>query len=242
MGFFRPFSLPTALALALALTGCDDRRAGTEVGNPEVRVTAQVMLFDEPGSVEVANLGFNVMSLGYGMAGYVGTDSGTCWKRPAGTLVDLADTHGTPLMDTLVENRPWTWAHLVLRSPEGPATLPDSADFRTWRNPRYAKFYAIRQRDTLRVLFQMPTGLELRLAYSQKSVSGWVWGNEIWVPFVFYASAWAGDIEPASPWKTRLDGKRARYVLLSPTENASTWATLKARLPGAFSADSVQAR
>ena len=86
MGFFRPFSLPTALALALALTGCDDRRAGTEVGNPEVRVTAQVMLFDEPGSVEVANLGFNVMSLGYGMAGYVGTDSGTCWKRPAGTL------------------------------------------------------------------------------------------------------------------------------------------------------------
>lgn len=242
MRSFRLSALASALALALALSGCDDRRAGTEVGNPEVKVTAQVMLLNEPGMIEVASLGFQMMSLGYGMAGYAGTDSGTCWKRPAGILVDLADWHSSPLMDTLVENRPWTWAHLVLRSPEGPATLPDSADFRTWRNPRYAKFYAIRQRDTLRVLFQMPTGLELRLAYSEESVSGWVWGNEIWVPFVFDAFAWAGDIDPAGTWKTRLDGKRARYVLLSPTENAAAWSTLKARLGGAFAADSVQAR
>jgi hypothetical protein len=233
-----------AAALALALAACDDRRAGTEVGNPEVtiKVTARAMMLNAPGEVEVSSLGFRVMSLGYGMAGYVSSDSGTCWKRPAGTLIDLADTHASPLMDTLIENRPWTWAHLVLRSPEGVASLPDSADFRTWRNPRYAKLILFGPSDSVRILFQMPAALEVRLAYSQETVKGWVWGNEIWVPFIFNASEWAAGLDPAGPWKTRLDGKRARYVLLSPAENAGAWAALNSRLAAAFTADTVQAR
>jgi hypothetical protein len=235
-------SLAAILALALAFAACDDRRAGTEVGNPEVTVTAMVSVIGDPEAIEVASLGFQVMGMGYGLTGYALSDSGTCWKRPGGILVDLADTHASPLADTSMENRPWTWAHLVLRSPEGPATLPDSADFRTWRNPRYAKFTVFGPRGTLRVLFQMPAAKEFHFAYTQGSVQGWVWGSEIWVPFLFNSVAWAGDLDPAGPWKTRLDGKHARYVLLSPTENGQAWAKLNSRLATSFSADTVQVR
>jgi hypothetical protein len=234
-----------ASALSLALSACDGRRAGTEVGNPEVKVTAMIAVMDQPGTVEVASLGFRVMGLDYGLAGLTASDSGTCWKRPAGILVDLVQSDtatSTPLADTMVQIRPWTWAHFVLRSPEGPATLPDLADFRTWKNPRYAKFSVIGQGDTLHALFEMPAAMELRLAYKQETVHGWNWGGEIWVPLIFYASAWWGDLDPAGPWETRLDGKHARYVLLSPTENAETWATLKSRLATAFSADTVEVR
>lgn len=236
--------LSLALAAALALAACDDRRAGTEVGNPEVtvKVTAMVSVFDIPGDVEFASLGFRVMGMGYGLAGNAPADTGTCWKHPAGILVDLANSYPSPLADTMVEDRPWTWAHIVLRSPEGPATLPDSADYRVWRNPRYAKFSVISGRDTLRALFQMPAGMELRLAYSQESVQSWLWGSEIWVPLIFDGATWAGDLKPTDPWKTRLDGKRLRYVLLSPDENAATWNLLKSRLASAFTADTVQVR
>ena len=42
--------------------------------------------------------------------------------------------------------------------------------------------------------------------------------------------------------RTRLDGKGAPYLLLSPTENAVAWNELNARMPECFYADTVFVR
>ncbi|MEO6098373.1 MAG: hypothetical protein ABIW76_22955 [Fibrobacteria bacterium] len=240
------FTLRIAMAatLALAQIGCDDRTAGTEVGNPDIamNVTARIIVIGDPGRVEISSLVFKMFGMGYGAAGKSAADSGTCWKRPDGILMDMARFDCLPLADTLVEARswPWTWAHLVLRTPEGPTSLPDSSDFNTWTNPRYVKFHMINGSDTLPALFEMPAGTELQLAFTQASLQFWPWQSEIWVPFVFDASLWTANLNLAGPWKTHTDGKHARYVLLSPSENAIAWAHLKAGLATAFVADTVQ--
>jgi hypothetical protein len=227
----------------LASAGCE----GTEVGNPEVKenVTAQFNSYDGSGSLHVTSLSLKVMRMDYVYASPGSTeDSGTCWYRPTGTLVDWASDNidSTGLPDTSVSAGTWIRSVLVLRTPEGSATLPDSADIRTWSNPRYAKFYLIQNRDSLPALFEMPQGMEMRLNYGEAHMADWNYANTVWVQVLFNAGKWLGPLGVRGAWTTRLDGKQARYVLFSQTENAQAWNGLKDRLPISFLADSVQVR
>jgi hypothetical protein len=227
----------------LAWAGCD----GTEVGNPEVQetVTASFYSFDGSGSEQLNSLSFKVMRMDYvydspGSA----EDSGTCWYRPAGTLVDWADDNldSTGLPNTSVRAGTWIRSVLVLRTPEGSATLPDSADIRTWSNPRYAKFYLVQNGDSLPALFEMPQGTEIRLTFGKDRMLDWSYGGTVWVTVPFDAGNWLEPLGARGAWATRQDGKHARYVLFSQTENAQAWSGLKDRLPTSFLSDSVQVR
>jgi hypothetical protein len=230
------------LGAALAIAGCDDRRAGTEVGNPEITVTARSSIFNDYDSVEVSSLQLMMMGMDYLFSGKNSVvDSGACWKYPGGTLVNLADDY-TTLKDTSVEDGHWSRTDIVLRAPDGAAGLPKPADIRTWENPRYVKFNYIResQRDTLPALFEWPQGMEIRLVFGPAQVDTWRWAGEIWVPFQFFAAPWGDALNTTDrTWTFRQDGLGARYILFSPSENPGTWADLKARLPDCFSADSV---
>ena len=234
------------LAAALfALAGCDDRRAGTEVGNPEITMTvsARFAAYDNQGDVEVQGLDFNVLRMKYATVGdSIPPDSGTCWNRPGGTLVDFAGSDTVPLPDTSVRSEDWSSVEMVLRTPDGSRLLPDLADFRSWNDPGHAKFYLVRNNDTLRALFEMPKAMEFHLLYSQSIIGYWHWDNEMKVSIYFDAGKWTHSLDPRAPWTTRTDGMHRPYVLFSPTENAAAWSDLKTRLPGSFSADSVQVR
>lgn len=232
----------SALAI-LAWAGCE----GTEVGNPEVKetVTANFYTYDGSGSGQLNSLSFKVMRMDYVYASPGSAeDSGTCWYRPTGTLVDWVttsiDSKGLP--DTSVRAGTWIRSVLVLRTPEGSATLPDSADIRTWSNPRYAKFYLVQKGDSLPALFEMPQGTEIRLKYGDSTMADWNYANTVWVMVAFDAGKWLDPLGARGAWTTRLDGKRARYVLFSQTENAQAWNGLRDRLPTSFLSDTVQVR
>lgn len=64
----------------------------------------------------------------------------------------------------------------------------------------------------------------------------------MWVVIPFSAGSWAGNLGSWGSWTMRKDGKSKPYVLFSPTENAAAWNGLKARLPGAFEADTIRTR
>jgi hypothetical protein len=233
-------------AAALALAGCE----GTEVGNPEVKVNVSASLFayDSTATVSLASMPFRFVRMDYTYADS-GSDpeSGTCWNRPGGILVDFASDSASGLPDTSVRGGNWSRSEIALRvSNEGSSRLPDSADWRTWSSPRYAKFYLIRNPfgnpDSLRAVFEMPQGMEIRLVYSKDQMVWWLWGDTMWVSVEFRTGSWAGNLGPWGSWKMRKDGKLKPYVLFSPIENAQTWNELKARLPAAFDADSVRVR
>jgi hypothetical protein len=224
----------------LAIAGCE----GTEVGNPEVKdtVTARFFTFDTSGTAALASIYFRVMRMDYDYYAEPDSarDSGTCWNSPAGTLAEWSDEGGAGLRDTSVRAGMWFSSRLILRTPEGSTTLPDSSDYRTWSNPRYAKFYLVQNADSLPALFEMPQGMEIRLKYGQDAMAYWNWDDSIWVSVAFDAGKWIGPLGARGAWTMRQDGKHARYVLFSPTENAQAWNGLKARLPGSFVSDSVQ--
>jgi hypothetical protein len=232
------------LGAILAISGCgDDRRAGTEVGNPEIKVSARFMVASYSGA-QVSELYFKVMGMGYAIVrpGHA-SDSGKCWGRPGGTLANFATEDNGPLPDTLIEDFGiWPRAEIVLRTPDGPTGTPDSADIHTWSNPRYAKMLASMAGQYRNVLFEMPQAVEYRLLYDSISVGSWWVDKEIWVPFIVNSDSWTDTLASFRTVKTRLDGVGNVYVLISPTENAGAWNALKATLPNSFYADSVIVR
>lgn len=223
----------------LASAGCE----GTEVGNPEVKqtVSARFYTFDTSGFLKPASIYFKFMRMDYVyLTPDSALDSGTCWNRPAGTLVDWTDLFSSALRDTSVPVGRWIRSEIALRTPDGASALPDSADIRTWSNPHYAKFYLVQRGDSLPALFEMPQTTEIRLKYGADGMTFWNWDDSIWVTISFDFGKWAGPLGPRGAWTMRQDGKHARYVLFSPTENAQDWNGLKQRLPEAFTADTVQ--
>lgn len=230
------------LGALLAFAGCEGRRAGTEVGNPEIKVSAQSIVFDLEDSMEISSLPLRMMGMDYVLAvNDSAFDSGACWKRPGGTLVDLA-ADSIALPDEFVGNGEWSRAEIVMRTPDGPDGLPDAVDYRSWDNPRYIKFNHIRgpERDTLPALFEWPQNTQFRFRYGRESMESWHWKDEIWVPLRFFAYDWAAMLDSANrSWTYRKDGTGARYLLLSPRENADTWILMKNHLRDCFLADSV---
>lgn len=230
------------LTSALAISGCEDRRAGTEVGNPEITVTASFFVFDYM-ETETLALNFRVMGMSYSIAAPGGVpDSGKCWVRTGGTLVDFAAHDSILLPDTSIPDvGPWPHAEIILRTPDGQAGIPDTADIATWSNPRYVKFNTTLQDKERLVLFEMPLGVEYRLQF-EEFIDDWWFEEKIWVPFNFNMSYWADGLVPVRGLRTRLDGKGAPYLLLSPNENAAAWNALNARMPECFYADTVLVR
>jgi hypothetical protein len=231
------------LAGALAFAGCGDRTAGTETGNPEITVVADFMVFDYMTSETLA-LNFRVMGMGYSIARPDGApDSGKCWARPGGTLVDFAIGDSFALPDTSIEDDgTWPQAEIILRTPDGPAWIPDLPDIGTWSNPRYAKFNLNLSGRLRPALFEMPQGAEFRLLYDEESTESWRLEDKLRIPFFFNSAHFFNSPASLRGLRTRLDGKGVQYVLLSPTENAAAWDVLKARLPECFYADSVIVR
>lgn len=231
------------LAAALAFAGCGERHAGTETGNPEITVSARFML-SEYGNSYTTHLPFLVMGMGYSIATPSGApDSGKCWMRPGGTLANLADFSLQPLPDTSIEDKgPWPQAEIILRTPEGPAGVPDTADIETWSSPRYAKFTWVSAGRYHRVLFEMPQGAEYRLRYGLASTEMWRFPDSILIPFAFNATMWTDTLAAVRRLVTRLDGRNEPYLLFSPTENAAGWKALAAQLPKSFYADSLVVR
>lgn len=231
------------LGAALAMAGCEGRRAGTETGNPEVIVSAKFMLY-EYGKSATSDLPFRVMGMEYSVARQSGApDSGECWKRPGGILVNLAAFGPHPLPDTVIEDLGrWEHAEIILRASDAPAGIPDSADMETWSSPRYAKFDFFSVQAKRKVLFEMPGDTEYRLRSGSESAEGWRFQDSLWIPFFFNATKWTDTLASVPGLVPRLDGRNMPYLLLSPEENTAGWNALKAQLPKSFYADSVIVR
>lgn len=232
--------LAVMLAAALAMAGC----AGTETGNPEITVSASIGVFDYTAT-KTLTMNFRVMGMDYSIDPPVGApDSGKCWTRPGGILVDFAAQDTFALPDTSIQDLgSWPHAEIILRTPDGPAGIPDTADIIAWSNPRYARFMQNLPGGGRRlVLFEMPQGIEFLLRFDSESTESWRFMERIWVPFNFNTSHWTDSLASIRGLRTHMDGKGERYMLLSPTENTAAWNSLFARMPECFYADSVITR
>ena len=136
----------------------------------------------------------------------------------------------------------WMDAEVLLQAPAAASILPDTSAFMTWHNPRFSKLLLIDGSDTLPALFDMPQGMRLTVGYGKDRVAKWRAGDTMHVKVMFDVGRWAAGIGPKGGWTLRQDGKHARYVLFSESENAAAWTTLKARLPESFLADSASMR
>lgn len=231
------------LGAALAIGGCEGRRAGTETGNPEIIVTAMLSVH-EYGTSQTSDLHFRIMGMEYSTVLPSGaTDSGRCWSRPGGTEANFASLGPPPLPDTALEDLgPWEHADIVLRVSDVPAGIPGSADIETWSSPRYAKFDLFTEDGRRKVLFEMPQGTEYRLRFGKEETESWRFLDTMYIPFFFHAQIWTDTLRAMPGLVPRLDGRGAPFLLLSPGENAAGWNALKAKLPKSFYADSVIVR
>ena len=227
-----------ALAAGLALAGCE-RLAGTEVGNPELTVSARFALLDTSATSDVAAMNMKVMGMGWSMADKP-ADSGVCWNAPQGKMVDFAADKQAPLDPVKVPAGAWSKAEMILYSPPYPAAAPDTGDYAAWDNPRYARFTRVEGGDTLRALFDLTQALHVKLMFNQARLERWHVGDSMLVKILFDVGRWSQGVKPAGGWTERRDGKHARYVLFSAEENTAGWEALKARLPDAFSSDTAK--
>jgi hypothetical protein len=223
--------LPALLAL---LSGSCDRLAGTEVGNPEITLNARFSIRDTDTTADVPALNLKVMGMSWAMS----YRAASCWNDTNGRMVDFA-ANAMPLDEVKVRDGEWSSAEMVLRAAPGDTSLPVASGFAAWSHPRYAKLVKIMGADTLRALFRMPENLQLRLIYGKASIKSWRQGAGMIVDVKFDAGKWAAGLGSNPAYRFRTDGNRARYLVLSPTENAAAYEAMKTLLPKAFMADST---
>ncbi len=226
-------SLPLFASLAL-LTACD-RLAGTEVGNPEVTVAARFAIHDTDSTATVPEMNLKVMGMGWTTAGQYGA----CWNEPDGRMVDFVADAQAPLPEVTVKDGEWSQAEMTLQAASVALTLPDSAGFAEWSNPRYIKLVKTMGKDTVRALFRLSGGTQIKLGFTQATVKKWRSDKRITVSVLFDAGKWAVGLGSDPSFTYRLDGKHARYVVLAPDENAAAYEALKALLPQSFLADAA---
>jgi hypothetical protein len=235
----RGASLLAAFALAALLaSGCDNELAGTEVGNPELTLSARFSIRDTDAAVSIPEMDLKVMGMGWN----VGADSAACWNEAEGYMVDFAADAQDALPPVAVRDAEWTRAEVLLQSPAGNGSLPDGGGFDSWSNPRYVKLVKVMGNDTVRAAFELPADMRLRLGFSDKTIASWRKDRRMTALVRFDAGIWASGLQSAPALKFRNDGKRARYALLAPGENAAAWQALKALLPQAFMADAAEMR
>lgn len=221
--------LPAAFLASMSAFGCNQ---GTEVGNPEITIAARFSLDETDASVSIPEMHFTVT----GMDWTKGADSGACWNEPDGHKVDMADTSSQLPMVT-VRDGDWDWAEMLLQASPGDSLLPDTSAFADWSNPRYAKLIKVTGTDTLRFLFEMPADLRIKLVFDKSTIQSWRRDQAITAQIRFDVGRWAAWLGSNTGYRFRQDGKRARYVLLSPTENSLVYGYMRAGLPLAFPAN-----
>jgi hypothetical protein len=225
------------LATLLAC-GCGNRLAGTEVGNPELTLSARFAVRGTDAAVSIPEMNLKVMGMGWN----VGRDSAACWNDPEGYMVDFAADAQDALPPVAVRDAEWTRAEMLLQAPAGDGSLPDGAAFDAWSNPRYVKLVKVMMGDTVRAAFELPADLHIRLGFSDKTIGSWRKDRRLTALVQFDAGLWAQGLGTAPALAYRIDGKRVRYALLAPGENAAAWQALKTLLPKAFMADAAEMR
>lgn len=223
--------LLTALLVLLAM-GCEQ---GTEVGNPEIKLAARFSLADSDATASIPEMHLKVMGMGWSSGGY----GVSCWNEPEGHIVDFA-ADSSPLPIITLRSGDWNTADMLLQAPPGHSALPDTSAFAGWSNPRYAKLIKVMGSDTLRFLFEMPADLRIKLLFGESTIQSWRGDRSILVHVRFDVGLWAAGLGSNPAFRFRQDGERARYVLLSPFENAQVYHAMKAGLPKAFMADSAR--
>lgn len=224
--------LRTWLLTALLAIGCEQ---GTEVGNPEIKLAARFSLADSDATASIPEMHLKVMGMGWSAGGY----SLGCWNEPNGHMVDFA-ADSSPLPIITLRGGDWNEADMLLQAPPGDSAFPDTSAFADWSNPRYAKLIKVMGADTLRFLFEMPADLHIKLMFGKSTIQSWRGDRSMLVHVRFDVGLWAAGLGSKPAFRFRQDGKRARYVLLSPVENAQVYGAMKAGLPSAFMADSTQ--
>jgi hypothetical protein len=226
------------LLAALLTWGCENELAGTEVGNPELTLTARFAIRDSDATVSIPEMDLKVMGMGW----KVGADSAACWNEPNGYMVDFAADAQDALPPVAVRDAEWTKAEILLQSPAGNGSLPENAAFDSWSNPRYVKLVKVMAGDTVRAAFELPSDLRIRLTFSNRTIESWRGKGRLTALVRFDSGIWASALGANPSLAFRTDGKHARYALFAPGENAAAWEALKARLPQAFMADAAEMR
>ena len=225
-------ALLAALLSALA-AGCD-RLAGTEVGNPELTVTARFALRDSDATASVPEMKLKLMGMGWKH----GSDSDSCWTNPEGKMVDFTRDDASQLAAVKVPGGTWSNAYMWFQAGIGDSIAPAIASYGSWSNPRYAKIITVMGGDTLRFLFEMPKDLRLKLLFGKSTIDSWHKGDSMTVDVYLDVGKWSAGLGSDPAFRLRTDGEHLRYVLLSPVENAAAYQTMRILLPHAFMADS----
>ena len=100
---------------ALILSCASEKLAGTEVGNPELTVSARFAFADLGDSVSIT--GFNVKCMGLDYQNQANTGD-SLWIMPNGMMVDLADsTSKNQIGFSKIKSSAWTSAAMRLKYP-----------------------------------------------------------------------------------------------------------------------------
>jgi hypothetical protein len=221
------------LVAALLIASACDRVAGTEVGNPEITVAARFGIHDTDAAASIPDMNLKVM----GMSWTIGSYAGACWNEPGGYLVDLTGRSRDSLPSVRMTNGAWSRAEMLLQSPAGDSTLPDTSSFGSWSNPRYAKLVKIMGKDTVRVLFRMPEDMWIKLKFERATIDSWRGKERITVKVMLDAGKWMSGLGSVPAFAYRTDGEHARYIVLAPGENAAAYRIMKESLASSFLAD-----
>lgn len=232
-GFRKAWLLSVAL-----LFGCiSERLSGTEVGNPEVTVSARFGFIEDERLARISNMEMMVIKMNYQLP----ADSmHSIWEYPAGMEVNLASPASAANLPTVkVPQAGWTKAELMLAASKGDFTLPDSISFSTFANPRFIKLVKNMNGDSVRFLFELPPDLHMKLRFDADRLLRWRNGNRISIEIVFDCARWTSVISNQS-YLIRKDGEGMPYILLSLGENSEVHGKLNSLFPECFIADAAE--
>lgn len=220
------------------ISGClFERLSGTEVGNPEITVSARFGFIGEDSLALISSMEMMVMKMEYRTP----DDSlGSFWNYPDGMEVNLASpaTAGNLPM-VKVSKSDWSSAELMLSANHGDSALPDSIPYSVYSNPRFIKLIKKMNGDTVRFLFELPDGMHMKLLFDADRLHRWRTGNRISIEIIFDCARWTSAIS-AQSYRVRKDGEGKPYVLVTPGENPQLHTVLKSLFLECFLADGAE--
>ncbi len=226
------------LFFALCFASCESNRiAGTEVGNPELTVSARFIIIGNNDSLTLTDMQFKCMGMAYHSNS---TADSMLWNMPAGNMVNLAESSlSENLKPITIKSDSWNKAEMFLNTPLGNSSLPDTTDFKNWTNPRYAKIIKLHQSEEQHYLFEMPQGMRIKLMFDKPTISSWIKKDTMAITIPFDAVKWFSVLMQEPALQSRKDGLGMDYHILSSTENTKTYNQLKSMLPQCFKSDST---
>jgi hypothetical protein len=249
MRLHRFWLILSGLILSTLFAGCfSDRVAGTEVGNPELTVSARFGVENTGDSMTVTGMNLKCMGMTYHSEN--DSDStGTLWGIPEGYMVSMMDMYSdsAALRTVTIRSGAWNRAEMVMKMPVGDSTLPGAvnsggAPFSAFSNPRYVKFSKRIKGVDHRFLFDLAGDASIKLMYGKAHIGTWIHKDSLAVEIMFDAGKWAAGLALDASAQIRKDQAGTDYLLLSSSENAKIYNPLKALLPNSFMADSTDLR